>query len=213
MLIDLTPQAIRDARRRRVWARRWGRGLGVYAVAIGMAWAAVMAPTGGVSPRLEGERRRLDEAAMRAAGERVRLAAALSDVRRRLEAARAVGEHPEWATLLRAVASVRGEMAVLESVALSEERVAVTAPARGAGAGGSGAGRGGRPLERRVHVLSLEGHAAGPGKVFEFARALEGLGVFDRVVVKGTSAGSLGGVATTRMEIRAEIDGMTEAAR
>lgn len=199
--VNLMPSHRIAARARRASVRAWCVGLSIYAGAIAGVGVLVNLPTNGASPRLQAELARLDQAAQRSGDANTRLTAVVADQRRRLDAARAVGEHPDWSVLLEHLARARGGRTTLEQVELKRESATITPKPDPAPRGA----KPGKPLVRTSHALLIAGHAATPGAVFEYARALESLGVFDAVLVKDTRNASLGSMPTTRFEIRATI--------
>ncbi|MBY0261074.1 MAG: hypothetical protein K2Q20_01935 [Phycisphaerales bacterium] len=193
------PRVARRAHAARI--RAWSLGLSVYAALIAVAAIIAHLPSHGPSPRLQAELARLDQAAARSETDRTRLLTVINTQTRRLDAARAVGEHPDWSVLLTSIASARESRAVLEQIELKRDTVSATPkpdpavkPAKPA-----------RAMLRTTYTLIVTGHAATPGAVFEYARALEGLRVFDEVVVKDTRNASLGQLPTTRFELRAVV--------
>jgi len=206
--VNLLPAPHHARRQRRLRLRAWSLGLTAYAVAIAIAAILANLPAQGHSPRLEAELARLDQAAARADTDRTHLTALVYDHTRRINAARAVGEHPDWSGLLTHLARTGQKLAVLEQLELKRETASVSAKSDPTARPASPAAASHQSKDTATittYALLITGHAATPGAVFEYARALENLGVFDEVTVKDTRNATLGQLPTTRFELRAAL--------
>ncbi len=167
MQINLAPtrhvEAIRVKRRIRLWS-------GVCSVYGAMLLAAYGAVAAGyrqadpVAVELSTTQSRIESVRAEGSTYKGRVAAA----HRNIDAARAVGEHPDWSLLLVALDSVRGDIAVFEGVRLTTE--------------GDAADSSGR---NRWYELRITGYAASQRDVSTVVLGLEQLGapeqIFDSV--------------------------------
>jgi hypothetical protein len=204
--INLIPieRRIAAAKHRRI--RAWSTVAGGYAVLVLIGCIAANAPLASHSPQVKADLERLAQRTERANTERTRIEAQLTQQRRQLETARAVGEHPDWSILLDAVARTKAERAALDSVTLTTRLVeAKSLPTLPADAAAAASAAKVKPAPTPTYTLRLTGFVVGPGEVFEFARAIEQLSVFDDVRVKDSRSAPLGAMSATRFEIEASV--------
>lgn len=96
-----------------------------------------------------------------------------------------VTEHPNWADLLRLLATRRGDTMVLERIEVQS---------RGDADGASDRKKAGRVSSlRSAYVVTLAGYAGGRQEVSAFVRSLELLGLFESVRLTETRTTRLGG--------------------
>jgi hypothetical protein len=187
---------------RRALVRWWSAGMGVYlAGAVGVAITmSVGAMSQDVSDELASATRRLDNRKEHAG----RLATELGERRKELEAAQAVGDHPDWGLLLSALAQRRGEAIALTSVEL--RRVQKAAPVREQ-ASSRRAMRSAPAPQRTVIELVVRGIGTDLASVNDFVLELEEFGVFDAVRLEDTSvrAGAAGLADANEFEVRCEL--------
>jgi hypothetical protein len=133
--IDLTPMSIAKTLNGRRRARAWSLGLSSYALALAVGLGAVMLS----APTSEGVRAKVARVQTDVDGARRELAQVsgeMTRLQRELDAARAVGEHPDWSIVLGLIAGVQqGREAVLEHVRLAP--VLPTTPNQPAHCGGA----------------------------------------------------------------------------
>jgi hypothetical protein len=214
--INLIPieRRVAAAKRRRI--RLWSTIAGAYAGAVLIGCLVANAPLASHSPQVQADLERLAQRTERANTEKARIEAQLTQQRRQLETARAVGEHPDWSILLDAIARAKAERASLDSVTLTsrlvEAKAAPAAPPSADAASGTPAPKP-KPTPTTNYTLRLTGFVVGPGEVFEFARAIEQLSVFDDVRVKDSRSAPLGAMAATRFEIEASVADAKEESR
>lgn len=179
--VNFMPKArvLAAGRRRRI--RRWSLVCVGYGLILASAWAAAAAGTGGG----EGPENELSGLQAKIAARDADLARLRKDqagTNRRLEAARAVAEHPDWSILLRLLAELRGPEVALDRVALTPR------PGKGAG---EGPGRGGA-------TVALGGIALTPKAASEFVMRMESNGLFETVTLLEVRSrpGGAGGTPT-----------------
>lgn len=208
--IDLTPMSIARALGVRRRARAWSLGLGTYAtaLAVGLCVVILSAPTGeGVRGKVGRVQADVDQARRDlslVSGEMTRL-------QRELDAARAVGEHPDWSIVLGLIAGVQqGREVVLEHALLSPVMPATT----------------GHPATRRRKTESraqdppvpigyqvvLSGLSKTELDASRFALGLEAVGAFDRVTLVSTRARPIESATYTAFEIRVDLNDATSDA-
>lgn len=184
------------ARRRRT--RAWAIGLSVYAT-LAVSGAALSSSAPGESDAAA--RAALAEADQRlAAAERrskVARAATAADARR-IEAARAVAEHPDWSRVLRAVSGLCADRIVLEKLELSPVPAAPVPITSRASA---------PPMSAlpSSYTLVVAGVASGPVQVSEFVLGLERLGVFDSVAQREVRGGTTRGRETVTFRVECSV--------
>ncbi|MFZ4572861.1 MAG: PilN domain-containing protein [Phycisphaerales bacterium] len=155
--INLIPRARREETERRRRVLTWAASLGVYALALAVAGSAART----FAVPAERERNELDRVreALRLKDAQLREAnSACAKVESRLAAPRQISARPDWSVVLRLVAERRGELLVLDSIAVSQS-----------GSDGSAA---------RVEIA---GSGATQRAASEFISALEQLGLFSSV--------------------------------
>ena len=199
--INLLPAARVRGIRARAAARWWGVGGIAYGAALFLGagtYSVSVAREGGDDAHVVVAAARLEaaRAEKQALGERV------NDLRKRVDAARAVGHHPDWSVLLRHLAVSRPGTVVLEKCEL--KRVETTE--RAAPAGSSVPGTPAPAPRTRVRLeFVVSGTAAQLSDVHAFVGVVEECGVFDSVRLGetntsdavGTPGGGGGGQVTT----------------
>lgn len=100
---------------------------------------------------------------------------AYTQAQRRIEAARAVGEHPDWSLLLRLLAVLRGDSVVIESITIAPADV----PDRARAPGGTPSPA--RTPGQGAYSIRMSGVAPSAWAVTQFALRLEESRVFVRV--------------------------------
>jgi len=205
--INLIPAArlvkAQAARRRRVWLRF----LRVYMVFAAIGAGACFLPMYAAGPSLDQELERINRRIEASTTARDKLQKEVIDLTRRIEAAKAVGEHADWSLLLDAVARRRGEgiAAVVfdsaELTLLSEEKDPKSAGGTTASPPSQAKPGAAKKPERETFVLKVSGVCRTPDDALEFVHRVEELGLFDRVNLKDTRAQALGHMPATHFEI------------
>ncbi len=220
-LIPAHRRARQQARRRRAVWFKYLRG---YTVLLAVGCGLAFLPARADAPSLESSIARIDRRVESKTKELDEIRRQSNALGKQLDLARAVGEHPDWSSLLGAVARCRGDLAVLESVDLAvlkddkRDKPAGASPTPGSPAPGSPApgspapGKGARPAVREAIVVKLVGISASPAACVRFASALEQLDIFDRVLVKDTRSHALGRMSATHFEIEATLSVMSAPA-
>jgi len=181
---DLLPEEYRRIRHQRRRIKRWGAVLGATATVMLAGSIGLRAGAGG------------DDEQMRAALAKIRAESAqrqariedwsgeLSQVRKALDLARSVGDHPDWSVLLALVADSLGQNTVLESINLDpmggEAVASVSGPEPIQTPGG--------------YILGLSGYGKSQVDVTRLAIRLERSGLFDRVNLVQTRSAAVGQV-------------------
>lgn len=199
--INLIPVDRVRTSERRDRIRRWTTIVCGYAGITALACLVAHVPLAQHSPQAKIELERLAARAAKAADDRARLHERLVAQRRALENAKAVGEHPDWSILLESIARIRSDRAAVESLTLTAaplDQKPPTAPAASQAPEAKA-----KPRKGTAYTLKLTGFVTGPGEVFDFARAVEQLKVFDEVRVKDSRSATLGVMPATRFEIEA----------
>lgn len=202
--INLLPQRRVRLLHARAVARWWVVG--------GLAWCVVALVSGGVYS--VGLRRQTagDGGAVVVAAkleakraEKQSLTARVSDLRRRVDAARAVGHHADWSVLLRHLAMARPATLIMEQCELRRVTTTTRTP-----------GVDGKPetvsTETR-QVFVIAGLAEQMSDVHAFVGRVEASGIFDRVRLGQTSVVTSPGVgqpALTKYTIECELDEPTQ---
>jgi hypothetical protein len=201
--VDLTPVSIATALSGRRRARAWTLGVSGYAAVLVAALGTFVMAT----PRSEGVRARVERVQGEVEQGRKDLALVsgeLTRLQRELDAARAVGEHPDWSIMLGLVAGVReGRDVVLEHARLTPVMpppVPQQANRR-------------RRAEVKVqdppvpvgYQVVLSGLSRTELDASKFALGLEDVGAFDRVTLVSTRARPIDGVTFTAFEIRIDM--------
>lgn len=206
-VINLIPLPRREAISRGRIVRSWTVGLALYVALVAIGAVAVQIPVHADAPHLSEDLGAIQQRIERAGRDRTEVEARIRERRRALETSRAIGEHPDWALLMSAIARSRNEDVVLESVDLALTK-SDSAPAKPAApAGGGAAAKSPAPPPRQVFTLRIIGYAQTPAGVFGFAQRIEQLGVLDRVVVKDTRSQKVGELNVVRFEIDAATSG------
>jgi hypothetical protein len=168
------------ARMHRVMRRRRSyQWAGTVALALFGAVGAVIASSTQVrsSPwsRLDADIARARSLADAARAEARESELAYAQAQRRIEAARAVGEHPDWSLLLRLLAVLRGDSAVIESITIAPADTADRTSAAGSAAVPA------RTPAPWAYSVRMSGIAPSAWAVTQFALRLEDSRVFARV--------------------------------
>ncbi len=197
--VNLIPAARRAKQQARRHRHAWIRGLRAYSVLLAIACGLTFLPAQAGAPSLESSLARVDRRIDTKTKELEALRKRSADIGKQLDLARAVGEHPDWSSLLLAIARCRADLAVLESIDLS---IAKEEKKEKPGVPATPAAKPTKP-PRDIVTVKLLGIAASPAACVQFASALERLELFDRVVVKDTRAHTLGRMSATHFEIEA----------
>lgn len=193
--VNLLPPAARRAHAARARRRGWLRAVRAEAVICAGALALAQLPgvagadlrdahTDRLHRKLELVRQSCDE-----------LRAKLAETTAHLDATRAVGDHPDWATLLRAMADAGQGEVVIESVTITPK----ADEDKGKGDAKSKAPR------RRVYVLNVAGVARTASEGFAFAKRMQALGVFDGVTPGPSRADTLDKAPVVRFTVEATL--------
>lgn len=171
--VNLLSPARRERARRRLLTRRWAGGLVIYALTLGgLSLTALLSSR--VPTSTESEMATLRTELSGSEGQLKTLLTQQADLRKRVNAARAVGHHPDWSVLLRMIASRRGEAMTFDEVMLTH-RVETSAPER------KSDGKPAPVVRREFYDLTLAGVTDHVRSVNTFVVALEESGLFDRV--------------------------------
>lgn len=201
--IDLTPMSIAKTLSGRRRARAWSLGLSSYATALAVGLGAVMLS----APTSEGVRAKVDRVQADVDGARRELAVVsgeMTRLQRELDAARAVGEHPDWSIVLGLIAGVQqGREVVLEHARLAP---VLPTPANQATTRRRKADTKVQdpPVPTGYEVL-LSGLARTELDASKYALGLEAVGAFDRVTLVSTRARPVDNVTFTAFEIRIDL--------
>ncbi|HEX2838422.1 MAG TPA: hypothetical protein VHN77_09875 [Phycisphaerales bacterium] len=180
-------------------ARWWVLGSVIYCT---VAFVLAGAYSLGVSRRGAGN----DNSAVIAArleakrAEKQTLTGRVTDLRKRVDAARAVGHHPDWSVFLRHLALARPASLIMDRCELKRVETTTRTPAKD-----------GKPETSTTStrlVLVITGLAEQIGDVHAFVGQVEGAGVFDAVRVGETSVvppTSPGQPTLTRYTIQCEL--------
>lgn len=207
--INLIPPAHRQNQRLRARRANWQRSLRIYLVImLGVALASQISVLSASNTQVVVDIEHVRKRLATTIAERDALRARVSQLGNQLDAARAVGEHPDWAAALTTIAVLRGDDIALESLDLSSTRSEPERRTNSSSTGSSASSTSGNASQvssRSQFTLKLVGAARSPGAVFLYARRLEDLGVFDRVAVKDTRSTTLGTASATRFELEAVV--------
>jgi hypothetical protein len=205
--IDLTPMSIAKSLNGRRRARAWSLGLSSYALALAVGLGAVMLS----APTSEGVRAKVARVQTDVDGARRELAQVsgeMTRLQRELDAARAVGEHPDWSIVLGLIAGVQqGREAVLEHVRLAP--VLPTTPNKPALRRRKADTKVQDPPVPIGYEVLLSGLARTELDASKFALGLETVGAFDRVTLVSTRARPVDNVTFTAFEIRIDLNEAT----
>lgn len=209
--IDLTPVSMARTLGGRRRARTWSMGLSAYAVVIAGALGVVIA----TAPRSDGVRTKVVRVQAEVDGARRDLAVVsgeMTRLQRELDAARAVGDHPDWSIVLGLVAGVKqGREVVLEHALLSPVFPATQAPVTGAKRRQTQA-KAQDPAVPIGYQIVLSGLAKTELDASKFALGLEQVGAFDRVTLVSTRARPIDEATFTAFEIRIDLNDATSVA-
>jgi len=165
--VNLLPAQYVAARQRRVRTRLWGVICAVHAMLV--AGVGVVSATGEETSasfrakvviaqgRMESKTKEIDA-----------LRRTLVERSRRVEAVRAIADHPDWSILLDRLARLRGGDVVLERVVIVPETASSSTIKPGA-------------QVRPRYQVTIEGLARSNAAVLEYALAIQRLGIFDNV--------------------------------
>ena len=202
--IDLTPVSMARTLGGRRRARAWSMGLSAYALVLAAALGVVLA----AAPRSEGVRAKVARVQAEVDGARRDLAVVsgeMTRLQRELDAARAVGDHPDWSIVLGLIAGVKqGRDVVLEHALLT--------PVLPAAPQATGAKRRKTPTKAQDpavptgYQIMLSGLARTELDASKFALGLEQVGAFDRVTLVSTRARPIESATYTAFEIRIELN-------
>lgn len=137
--------------------------------------------------------------------EKQSLTSRVSDLRRRVDAARAVGHHADWSVLLRHLAMARPPALIMEHCEL--RRVTTTTRTPGVD------GKAETVSTETKQVFVISGLAEEMGDVHAFVGKVEGAGIFDRVRLGQTSVVTSSGAgqpALTKYSVECELDEPTQ---
>jgi Tfp pilus assembly protein PilN len=175
--VNFLPKARLLAAQRRRRTRTWVFICVGYGLVLASAWAAAAtrhAPTESADAELAALQSKLDSREADLAA--LRKSAAV--VTRRLDAAKAVAEHPDWSILLGLLADLRGPEVVLERVTMTP-RAGRAQTAEGPARGGATVTLGGIALTQRAaseFIMRMEAHGLFESVVLQEVRSRPGAG-------------------------------------
>lgn len=175
-LIPATRRAAAASERR---IRAWGVVGSLYALVLLGVCAAMAADSGEVRQAAEAAQR-AQERLTKVDQDLTKAKSALNATRVQLEAARAVGKHPDWSRLLGALSMLKGERVVLTTFELTSAGVAPE------GDGKTDAKADG--TKSRSYTLRVAGLAEEAKDASAFVAALEATQVFDEVLLQEAKA-------------------------
>lgn len=187
--VNLVPAHHLTARRRRMRSRRWMVAAATYAVVLIVAWMVLHVSSGGAQRAVAGQlndmRGKIDDT--RAALDHIqpRLREALAT----LEAGKSIGDQPNWSILMRLVANLLGDHAVLMRFTL--EPMADQPDQR---------------LAQR-YTLRVRGLAQSQETVSTYVLALEQLELFDSVKLLSTQREPVKQETAVAFELACELGG------
>lgn len=165
--VNLLPASFIEIRQRRARIRAWGMicaihailvaGVGMVSASGGETTATLRTKVGLAQTRLENKTKEIDA-----------LRRALADRARRVDAIRAIADHPNWSILLDMLATLRGTDVVLERVSIDPD----TAPPPGSKPGA---------VPKLRYQITIEGLARSNAAVLEYALAIQRVGIFESV--------------------------------
>ena len=171
--VNLLSPARRERARRRMLTRRWAGGLVIYALTLGgLSMTALLSSR--VQTSAESELASINAQLERSEAQLKTLQTQQADLRKRVNAARAVGHHANWSVLLRMIVSRRAEAMTFDEMTLAH-RVEVVTPERKA------QGKTTPAVTQDVYDLTLAGVTDHVRSVNAFVVALEESGLFERV--------------------------------
>lgn len=202
-MIDLTPTNIAQSLGVRRRARAWSLGLSAYAAVAALGLGGVILGT----PRTQDLRAKVARVEMdvdTARKDLAQVSGEMTRLQRELDAARAVGEHPDWSIVLSLVAKAqRGRQVMLEHVSLAPV-LTKAAPAAPGKRKRQEVKEQDPPVPIGYEVL-LSGLAKTELDASRFALGLEKVGAFDRVTLVSTRAREVDDASYTAFEIRVEL--------
>ena len=187
---NLMPRHRLIATRRRARLRAWTAGLTAYGAVLVVGYVVAgrfASAAAGDVPRMVEDARsqaRTGELASK------KLRAEVSTLSTRLNAARAISQHPDWSVLLGVIAGLRGEDLVLSTIDLSP-----AAPPPKASPG--------RPA---MYSLLLAGVSRNHASVTAFVLRLESTGLFESVMLTDTRAAESDGEARVSFQLRCTLN-------
>lgn len=165
--VNLLPASFIEVRRRRARIRAWGMICAVHAMLV--AGVGVVTASGGETSTTLRTKVGLAQSRLESKGKEIdALRRTLADRARRVEAVRAIADHPNWSILLEMLATLRGSDVVLERVAIEPDAEP-----------GAGAKPGVAPKPR--YLITIEGLARSNAAVLEYALAIQRVGIFESV--------------------------------
>lgn len=190
--VNLIPRSRRAARRRATRLRAWMVAAPLCASLLAGAYGWLRVSWGVDTSSLAADLAKADEDIKTADREISRAKTRLAELQPQLRAARAVGDQPDWGTLLTLLADRLKDDSVLTSCVLAPAPDAAPAPGAKAAprTGDAKTRESGRP-ER--FTLMLTGLSRTQGSVAQFVSRLEAVGVFDRVSIVESRRSSLSG--------------------
>lgn len=183
--------------------RAWGVALGCFTLLLSIVLPAGRFALAAPDEQTRSTRERIALRIDAAMAESAQIERSLVSFAQRIESAETAGNHPDYSLLLDALASVRGDEATYSRMALAISRP--TPPATSAQPQPAPA----PPAAARsaqVLTVTIIGTATGPARIYELAQRIEHFGIFAKVRVKSTRAGSAlpnSALATTSFEIEA----------
>lgn len=203
MRVNLIPQSRLQARVVRTRVRRWSWIVGGYVAILGITWLVTSLPAADRSAEVAAQLVKLNDRIAAGTREQTEIQAAITRTMRSVETAQAVSDHPDWSVLLRAIAGVRGEDVLLESVKLDRRVETPATPPAGAkpvkaAANAKGAAP---PAPKVTYSLTLGGLGLTQSAVVKFVRRLEDLGALDTVHIKQTRTASFEGTPAVGFEL------------
>jgi hypothetical protein len=126
--VNLLSPTRRERARRRMLTRRWAGGLVIYALTLGgLSMTALLSSR--VQTSAESELASINAQLEHSEAQLKTLQTQQADLRKRVNAARAVGHHANWSVLLRMIVSRRAEAMTFDEMTLAH-RVEVVTPER-----------------------------------------------------------------------------------
>lgn len=167
--VNLIPARYTIARQRRIRLRRWVTCVVAYALLLLAGWGVLRVVSGGAQRAVAEQLAEIDERIADTEASIKTIQPRLSASMATLEAGKSVGDQPDWAILMQAVANLLGEDAVLTRFYLEP----ITDDAR-------------TPKVSRQYVLHIHGLGRSHEIVSQYVLKLEGLELFDSVKLLAT---------------------------
>lgn len=192
--LNLLPPAIVSRQAAERTRRAWSYALRWYAGALALVVLLAQFPAGADDrtflPDIERVSRRIETSTKSAES----LSTSIAAARKKIEASRAVGDHPDWSVVLKLFESSRqGHGIVLQTLAISTEQVVTAPPPKDAKTKQA-------PDTEQARVM-LVGLADAPAQVLAYVQKLESVQLFDRVTLKDTKPQPFGDVEAVRFEL------------